>query len=88
VGWDDGSADFYVYVGHYKAGTTTSDRNRRNVEAQQVRADADAFGDGVHILLLAHLGMMLGTLLAHLALSSSITASWLSPTTFRPRRSR
>jgi hypothetical protein len=50
VGYDDGSADFYVYVGHYKAGTTTTDRNRRNVEAQQVRADADAFGDGVHIL--------------------------------------
>jgi hypothetical protein len=46
----DGSADFYVYVGHYKAGSTTTDRNRRTVEAQQVRADADALGPGVHIL--------------------------------------
>jgi hypothetical protein len=49
VGYDDGSADFYVYVGHYKAGTTATDKNRRNVEAQEVRADADALG-GVHIL--------------------------------------
>jgi hypothetical protein len=46
----DGSADFYVYVGHYKAGTTSADQNRRNVEAQQVRADADALGPGVPIL--------------------------------------
>jgi hypothetical protein len=50
VGYDDGSADFYVYVGHYKAGSTTTDKNRRNVEAQQVRADADALGPGAHIL--------------------------------------
>jgi endonuclease/exonuclease/phosphatase family metal-dependent hydrolase len=46
----DGSADFYVYVGHYKAGTASTDRSRRNVEAQQVRADADALGPGVPIL--------------------------------------
>jgi hypothetical protein len=50
VGYDDGSADFYVYVGHYKSGTTTTDKNRRNVEAQQVRADADALGVGAPIL--------------------------------------
>jgi hypothetical protein len=50
VGFDDGSADFYVYVGHYKAGTTATDINRRNVEAQEVRADADALGAGVPIL--------------------------------------
>jgi hypothetical protein len=50
VGFDDGSADFYVYVGHYKAGSTTTDKNRRNMEARQVRADADALGAGTHIL--------------------------------------
>jgi len=50
VGYDDGSADFYVYAAHYKAGFTATDRNRRNVEAQQVRANADALGPGVHIL--------------------------------------
>jgi hypothetical protein len=46
----DGSTDFYVYVGHYKAGTTSTDRSRRYVEAQQVRADGDALGPGVPIL--------------------------------------
>jgi hypothetical protein len=46
----DGSADFYVYVGHAKAGTTTTDASRRNNEAQQVRADADALGFGVAVL--------------------------------------
>jgi hypothetical protein len=46
----DGSSDFYVYVGHAKAGTTTTDASRRNSEAQQVRADADALGAGVAIL--------------------------------------
>jgi hypothetical protein len=50
AGYDDGSADFYVYVGHPKAGTAASDQNRRNIEAQQVRADADALGPGVPIL--------------------------------------
>jgi hypothetical protein len=50
AGDPDGSADFYVYVGHYKSGPTTTDQNRRNVEAQQVRADADALGAGVPIL--------------------------------------
>jgi hypothetical protein len=46
----DGSADFYVYIGHYKADTTSADRDRRNVEAEEVRADADALGPGVPIL--------------------------------------
>jgi hypothetical protein len=50
VGYDDGSADFYVYVGHYKSGYTTTDQNRRNVEAQAVRADSNALGPGTHIL--------------------------------------
>lgn len=42
------SADFYLYAHHYKAGD--SDAARRNVEAQMVRADADALGPGVRIL--------------------------------------
>jgi hypothetical protein len=46
----DGSADFYVYVGHYKAGNTTSDISARNTEATQVRANADALGPNVPIL--------------------------------------
>jgi hypothetical protein len=50
VGYADGSADFYVYVGHYKAGFTMDDLSRRNVEAQQVRTNADALGPGTHVL--------------------------------------
>jgi hypothetical protein len=46
----DGSADFYVYVGHYKAGNTSSDMSLRNTEASQVRANADALGPNVPIL--------------------------------------
>jgi hypothetical protein len=46
----DGSADFYVYVGHYKAGNTSSDISMRNTEATQVRANADALGANVPIL--------------------------------------
>jgi hypothetical protein len=50
VGYDDGSADFYVYVGHYKAGNTATNLSRKEVEAEQVRADADVLGAGTHIL--------------------------------------
>jgi hypothetical protein len=35
----DASFDFYVYVSHAKAGTTTTDKNRRNIEAQAIRAN-------------------------------------------------
>jgi len=53
VGYDS-SADFYVYNNHYKAGTsccgTTSDQGRRDFEAQAVRANADALGQGTHAI--------------------------------------
>lgn len=50
----DSSADFYIYNDHYKSGTTccdpTDDQPRRNYEAQFVRADADALGQGAHVI--------------------------------------
>lgn len=49
VGYD-ATADFYVYVSHYKASSGSSNAARRNIEAQQVRANADALGEGAHIL--------------------------------------
>ena len=49
VGYD-ASADFYVYVDHYKSDTGTAENNRRLVEGQAVRANADALGQGVHIV--------------------------------------
>jgi len=46
VGYDS-AADFYVYNSHLKASDTTEDRERRGVEATQIRANADALGAGV-----------------------------------------
>lgn len=45
------TADFYLYSGHYKAGNASTDLMRKNIEAQAVRADADALGQGAHIIL-------------------------------------
>jgi len=44
------TADFYVYASHYKASTGSDNEARRNVEAQSVRANADALGQGAHII--------------------------------------
>ncbi len=49
VGYDP-SADFYVYNDHYKAGSSSSDKDRRLIEAQSVRNNADALGQGAHII--------------------------------------
>ena len=35
----DAAFDFYVYVSHAKAGTTSTDKNRRNIEAQAIRTN-------------------------------------------------
>ena len=50
VGYDS-AADFYVYSNHYKAGTSASDQNRRNIEAIALRANLDALGQGTHAIL-------------------------------------
>jgi hypothetical protein len=42
------TADFYVYSSHFKS--DTSDQSRRLVEAQQIRDNADALGQGAHVL--------------------------------------
>ncbi len=46
----DASADFYVYNNHYKSDDGSTDQARRDVEAQGVRADADALGEGTHAI--------------------------------------
>ena len=45
------SADFFVYCNHYKAGTTGSDLNRRDIEAHALRMDLDGLGEGTHAIL-------------------------------------
>ncbi len=49
LGYGD-DADFYVFSNHYKAGDTSTDKSRRNVEAQSVRALGDALPAGSHII--------------------------------------
>jgi len=44
------SADFYIYVSHYKASSDSTSKNRRNVESTTIRADADALGPSAHII--------------------------------------
>ena len=44
------SADLYLYASHYKSSDTTEDAARRGVEAAQVRANADALGQGAHAI--------------------------------------
>jgi hypothetical protein len=56
VGYDS-AADFYVYNSHFKASDTTDDRARRGVEASQIRANADALGNGVHAIYAGDLNL-------------------------------
>jgi hypothetical protein len=49
VGYDS-SADFYAYNSHYKSDTGNINNNRRLAEAQSIRANSDALGDGIHAI--------------------------------------
>ena len=50
VGYD--APVLVVYSTHMKAGATTTDRQRRMVEAQAIRADAQALPEGTYFMLL------------------------------------
>lgn len=43
-------AEFYVYNGHFKADDDSTSESRRLVEANAIRANADALGQGVQVL--------------------------------------
>ena len=53
VGYDD-TAAFYIYNSHYKASQdtppSTTNQDRRNVEAVAIRANSNALGNGVHAI--------------------------------------
>lgn len=49
VGYDE-DANFYAYVNHYKSGATESDQIRRDLEAREVRANANRLDSAAHIL--------------------------------------
>ena len=46
----DATADFYVYNNHYKSDDSSTDQARRNIEAQGIRANSDALGEGTHAI--------------------------------------
>ena len=48
VGYD-ADADFFMYVSHYAAGSSSADQSQRLVEATTIRANADSLGDA-HII--------------------------------------
>jgi hypothetical protein len=50
VGQTDPNSDFYVYAVHLKASDTPSDRATRAAEVTRLRANADALGEGAHII--------------------------------------
>ncbi len=52
-----GQSDFYVYTTHLKAGSSTSDRTRRANEANLIRADLDALGDGIQAIVAGDLNI-------------------------------
>ncbi|MFM1904120.1 MAG: hypothetical protein RLZZ440_2020 [Planctomycetota bacterium] len=45
VGYD-AAADFYIYASHFKAVDDTASAERRGIEAAEIRANADALGEG------------------------------------------
>jgi energy-converting hydrogenase Eha subunit A len=44
------TADFYMYVSHYKASSGATNVSRRNIEATTIRQDADALGPAAHVI--------------------------------------
>ena len=46
-----------LYSTHMKAGTSATDRDRRQAEAAAIRADAQALAEGTHIMLLGDFNM-------------------------------
>lgn len=49
------AADFYVYHSHLRPSDSTADANRRGVEVAEVRTNADALGEGAHIIYVGDL---------------------------------
>ncbi len=58
------STDFYVYNSHWKAVDDQEGRDRRLIEAQAIRANADALGNGKNILYVGDFNVYAGNELA------------------------
>jgi hypothetical protein len=56
AGYGD-SAAFYIYNGHFKASTGADNVARRLVEADAIRINADALGEGAHAMIAGDLNL-------------------------------
>ncbi len=70
VGYDS-SADFYVYNDHYKSSSGATEEARRDFEANTVRNDADALGQGTHAIYAGDFNMYRSTEPAYQTLLSA-----------------
>lgn len=59
LGYNDHSADFFLYVSHMKSGTVTSDMDRRDIEATALRTNAAtaAVGSNAHVIYAGDLNL-------------------------------
>lgn len=71
AGYNSNEAVFYVYNSHYKASNDSTNRSRRNVEATEIRTNADALGQGVHIIYTGDMNIYYNTEPAFQTLLSS-----------------
>lgn len=53
----DSAADFYVYNSHFKAVDDSSSARRRGIEAGEIRANADALGEGALVIYAGDLNL-------------------------------
>lgn len=75
----EASADFYVYGSHYKASDNSTDAARRNVEATQIRNNADALGDGANLIFTGDLNLYRSSEPAYQTLLSSGDGQAIDP---------
>ncbi len=64
-------AGFLVYNSHYKAGSSSSDQARRDFEANSIRNDIDALGNGIHAIYAGDFNMQSSTQAAYQTLLSA-----------------
>ncbi len=71
--------DFYLYNSHYKASDTTADAARRAVEAETIRADADALPANTHIIFAGDFNMYTSNELGYTRLLAAGNAQAIDP---------
>ena len=75
----DAASKFYIYNSHYKASDTSKDRARRNVEATTNKNDANALGEGTHLIYAGDLNLYGGTEAAFGTLTSAGAGQSIDP---------